>query len=144
MEWMIMFVLRGYKMFLPSHLGGGRFLFHATAYFSFRNEYQGILLEYGSKPKGENYLPGSSRSSSSISPKFYKYGKDGGLRYQMMTYSEFLEKSDDILKLIIRVRYKSTVNSLLNRICNQSDWKRSDYNFASHNCQNFYANLLRN
>lgn len=71
------YILRGYKLYLPAYLGGGRFLFHATAYFTFENESQGILIEYGGKPKGENYLPGSSSSGSSISPQFYKYGKDG-------------------------------------------------------------------
>ena len=100
------------------------------------------MLEYGGKPKGENYLPGSSSSSSSISPQLYKYGKDGGLRYQMMTSSQFSNLSDDILKLIIRVSPKPTVNSLLNSICNQSDWKRSDYNLAFHNCQDFVCKFI--
>ena len=50
-------ILGGYKIFLPAYLGGGRFFFHITAYFRFKNEYLGILLEYGGKPKGENYLP---------------------------------------------------------------------------------------
>ena len=31
------YILRGYKMYLPAYLGGGRFLFHATAYFTFKN-----------------------------------------------------------------------------------------------------------
>ena len=136
------YILRAGKLYLPAYLGGGRFLFHLTAYFTFKNENQGILLEYGGKPKGENYLPGSSSSSSSISPQLYKYGKDGGLRYQMMTSSQFSNLSDDILKLIIRVSPKPTVNSLLNSICNQSDWKRSDYNLASHNCQDFVCKFI--
>ena len=136
------YILRAGKLYLPAYLGGGRFLFHLTAYFTFKNENQGILLEYGGKPKGENYLPGSSSSSSSISPQLYKYGKDGGLRYQMMTSSQFSNLSDDILKLIIRVSTKPTVNSLLNSICNQSDWKRSDYNLAFHNCQDFVCKFI--
>jgi hypothetical protein len=136
------YILRAGKLYLPAYLGGGRFLFHLTAYFTFKNENQGILLEYGGKPKGENYLPGSSSSSSSISPQLYKYGKDGGLRYQMMTSSQFSNLSDDILKLIIRVSPKPTVNSLLNSICNQSDWKRSDYNLAFHNCQDFVCKFI--
>ena len=136
------YILRAGKLYLPAYLGGGRFLFHLTAYFRFKNENQGILLEYGGKPKGENYLPGSSSSSSSISPQLYKYGKDGGLRYQMMTSSQFSNLSDDILKLIIRVSPKPTVNSLLNSICNQSDWKRSDYNLAFHNCQDFVCKFI--
>ena len=136
------YILVGYKVFLPAHLGGGRFLFHATAYFTFKDTNQGILLEYGGKPKGENYLPGNSSSSSSISPQFYKYGKEDGLRYQMMSYSQFSALSDDILKLIIRVSSKPTVNSLLNSICNQSDWKRSDYNLAIHNCQDFVCEFI--
>ena len=90
-------ILGGLKIFLPARLGGGRFLFHTTVYFRFKNEKQGILIEYGGKPKGENYLPGNSSSSSSISPQFYKYGKEGGLRYQMMSYSQFYDMSDDIL-----------------------------------------------
>ena len=65
------YVLSGYKMFLPAHLGGRRFFFHATAFFEVENESKGILIEYGGKPKGENYLPGSS-SSSSIYPLIYK------------------------------------------------------------------------
>ena len=96
------YILVGYKIFLPAYLGGGRFLFHITAYFTFENESQGILLEYGGKPKGENYLPGDYNSSSSISTQIYKYGKEGGLRYQMMTYQQFSELSDDILHLTMR------------------------------------------
>ena len=137
------YIFVGYKIFLPAYLGGGRFLFHATVYFRFKNEKQGILLEYGGKPKGENYLPGNSSSSSSISPQFYKYGKEGGLRYQMMSYSQFYDMSDDILKLIIRVSSKPSVNSLLNCICNQSDWKRRDYKVASHNCQDFVCEFIK-
>ena len=133
------YILKEYKLYLPAYLGGGRFFFHATAYFRFKNEEQGILLEYGGKPKGENYLPGAS---SSISPQFYIYGKYGGLRYQMMSYSQFLQKSDNILNLIIRVSIKPSINSLLNSICNQSDWKRSDYNLASHNCQDFVCKFI--
>jgi len=104
------YILPGYKIYLPAYLGGGRFLFHITAYFTFENESQGILLEYGGKPKGENYLPGDSSSSSSISPQIYKYGKEGGLRYQMMNYQQFSELSDDILHLIMRNSDGKTVN----------------------------------
>ena len=136
-------ILGGLKIFLPARLGGGRFLFHTTVYFRFKNEKQGILIEYGGKPKGENYLPGNSSSSSSISPQFYKYGKEGGLRYQMMSYSQFYDMSDDILKLIIRVSSKPSVNSLLNCICKQSDWKRRDYKVASHNCQDFVCEFIK-
>jgi len=87
------------------------------------------------------YLGGTS-SSSSISPQFYKYGKDGGLRYQMMTYSQFCDLSNDILKLIIRDLNYKTVNDLLNSICKDSDWKRSNYNLISHNCQNFVCEFI--
>ena len=45
------YILKEYKLYLPAYLGGGRFFFHATAYFRFKNEEQGILLEYGGKPK---------------------------------------------------------------------------------------------
>ena len=135
-------ILGGLKIFLPARLGGGRFLFHTTVYFRFKNEKQGILIEYGGKPKGENYLPGNSSSSSSISPQFYKYGKEGGLRYQMMSYSQFSALSDDIIKLIIRVSSKPSVNSLLNCICNQSNWKKSDYDLVNHNCQDFVCEFI--
>ena len=66
----------------------------------------------------------------------------GGLRYQMMSYSQFSALSDDIIKLIIRVSSKPTVNNLLNSICNQSDWKRSNYNLAFHNCQDFVCEFI--
>ena len=138
------YIIKGYKIFLPSYLGGGRFFFHANAYFRFKNEDQGILVEYGGKAKGNGkYLPGDNISkTSSISPQFYKYGKEGGLRYQMMSYSQFLDTSDDILKLIIRVSSKPSVNSLLNSICNQSNWKKSDYDLVNHNCQDFVCEFI--
>ena len=80
--------------------------------------------------------------SSSIYSLYYKYGKDGGLRYKKMSYSQFLNLSDDKLKLIIRISSKPTVNSLLNSICNQSEWKRNNYNLAKHNCQDFVCEII--
>ena len=135
------YVLSGYKMFLPAHLGGGRFFYHATAFFEVENGSKGILIEYGGKPKGENYLPGSS-SSSSIYPLIYKYGKQGGLRYQMISYFDFNERSDEIIECIIRRYYKPTVNELLNKICDNSNWRRNDYNLAFHNCQDFVCKFI--
>ena len=60
-----------------------------------------------------------------------------------MSYSQFYDMSDGILKLIIRVSSKPSVNSLLNCICNQSDWKRRDYKVASHNCQDFVCEFIK-
>lgn len=135
------YILRGFKLYLPAHIGGGRFLFHTTAFFEFKNAYKGILVEYGGKPKGENYLPCAS-SSSSLSPLIYKYGKDGGLRYQILSYSDFIERSDDVMNLTIRKYYRPTLNELLNTICGDSNWKRNDYNLATHNCQDFVCKFI--
>ena len=134
------YILRLYKQFFPAHLGGGRFFFHATAFFNVENESKGILIEYGGKPKGENYLPGSS--SSSIYTLCYKYGKEGGLRYTMMSFYDFKERSDDYIECIIRVQNKPTPNELLNNICDYSSWKRNDYNLVIHNCQDFICKFI--
>lgn len=59
-----------------------------------------------------------------------------------MTYSQFSDLSNDILKLIIRSTYANTVNGLLNSICKDSDWKRSNYKLVTHNCQDFVCEFI--
>ena len=73
----------------------------------------------------------------------YKYGKEGGLRYQMMTYQQFFDLSDDIIKLTIRITDVPSINSLLNSICNKMDWRRCDYNAIFHNCQDFVCEFIK-
>ena len=135
------------KIFLPAHLGGGRFFYHVLAFFKVENEYDcGIAVEYGGKEKGGGYLPSSSNSILNYFQS-YIYGRDGGLRYQMMTYSDFLNKCSTTfinnMKLIIRKSNPPTINQLLNSICNDSSWRKRDYNLLNNNCQDFVVECIK-
>ena len=135
------------KMLLPARLGGGRFLYHASAFFKVEGEYDyGIVAEYGGKQKGNNYLPSSRESVYNIFEK-YKYGKEGGLKIRMMSESDFKNKCNttfvDYMKLIIKVKNIPSVDELLNKICYQSQWKRNNYDLLDHNCQDFVVKCIK-
>ena len=135
-------IFYGLKQYLPAHLGGGRFFFHTTAFFELKDEYNGVLVEYGGDPKGNGYLPVSSASNSLSLKQFYKYGKKGGLRFEKMTYFQFIKRSDKFMKLIIRVNNIPSVNELIDKICKSSVWKKDDYNGLFHNCQDFVCKVI--
>ena len=113
------------KMLLPARLGGGRFLYHASAFFKVEGEYDyGIVAEYGGKPKGNNYLPSSRESVYNIKNK---------------CNTTFV----DYMKLIIKVKNIPSVDELLNKICYQSQWKRNNYDLLDHNCQDFVVKCIK-
>ena len=131
------------KMLLPGILGGGRFLYHASAFFKVEGEYDyGIVAEYG-------YIAKDSCSRESVYNIFenYKYGKEGGLKIRMMSDSDFKNKCNttfvDYMKLIIKVENIPSVDELLNKICYQSQWKRNNYDLLDHNCQDFVVQCIK-
>lgn len=135
------------KMFLPAKLGGGRFLYHTSAFFKVEGEYDyGIVAEYGGKAKGSGYLPSSRESVYNIFEK-YKYGKEGGLKIRMMSESDFKNKCDttfvNYMKLIIKAENIPSVDELMNKICYQSQWKKNDYDLIDHNCQDFVCQCIK-
>ena len=135
------------KMFLPAKLGGGRFLFHASAYFKVEGEDDyGIAVEYGGKAKGSGYLPSQYKSIYNIFEKF-QYGKEGGLRIRMLSDADFKSKCHtyfiDTMPLIITVKNIPTVKKLLETICKNSQWRKGDYEVLDHNCQDFVVQCIK-
>ena len=72
----------------------------------------------------------------------YKYDKDGGLRYCVISSHNFIEKSDNIIYLEIRNNSIPTLRKLLDSIRNDSDWKRNNYSLPGHNCQDFVCKVI--
>ena len=74
--------------------------------------------------------------------KLMKFSQAAGKNQKGYLDMESITNEDlELLRLYQKFSYKS-INSLLNSICNQSDWKRSDYNLASHNCQEFVCKFI--
>ena len=133
------------RIFLPAHLGGGRFFYHALAFFKVEDEEDcGITIDYIA---GSNYLSNSRSNNLSNFLESYRYGREGGLRYQIMTYSDFKKKCFTTfishMELIIRRRNPPTINQLLDSICNDSSWRRRDFNLFSKNSQDFVVECIK-
>lgn len=133
----------GYKFFLPTFPLGGRYCFHAKAFFKLINENNyGILTDYGGK--ADEFLPNPNNINNNDIYRFYfKYGNSGGLRYKISNLTEFKNGCDNFMKLNIRETMPITINQLLNQICSQSSWTKRDYNVALHNCQDFIKEIIK-
>jgi hypothetical protein len=136
--------LISYKFLLPKYILGGRFLLHAKAFFKLYGENNyGIIVEYGGKPKGNNYLPDpNDRDNPDFFKLFYIYGNEGGLRYQISTIENFKANCSDYMKPYIGLTYSITTNQLLRQIYSEKSWRRKDYDLKNHNCQDFIAKII--
>ena len=137
--------LISYKFILPKYPFGGRFLLHAKAFFKLYGENNyGIILEFGGKPKGNNYLPdlNDTYNSGFFNCFKYIYGNEGGLRYQINTLDNFKANCSDYMKPYIGLAYPITINQLLSQICSEKSWRRKDYDLQNHNCQDFIVKII--
>ena len=131
------------RMLLPAHLGAGRFFYHIYTFFKVEGEEDcGITIDFC------RAYPQNSRNNNLINYfESYRYGNEGGLRYQMMTYSDFKNKCFTTfvshMELIIRKRNPPTINQLLDSICNDSSWRRRDFNLFSKNSQDFVVECIK-
>ena len=136
--------LISYKFILPKYPFGGRFLLHAKAFFKLSGENNyGIIVEFGGKPKGNNYLPDLyDRNNTDFFKLNYIYGNEGGLRYQISTIDIFKENCSDYMKPNIGLSYPITINQLLKQICSEKSWRRRDYDLKNQNCQDFIVKII--
>ena len=104
----------------------------------------GILIEYG------DYNPNMSKSEKDYSNKgivVYPYGDNGGLRYYVKKYSEFIEQYGDIgyIDLNIDEPNQKTFVDFINNIAKLEDnkWIQKHYSVLNFNTQNFAIEALK-
>ena len=104
----------------------------------------GILIEYG------DYNPNMSKSEKDYSNKgivVYPYGDNGGLRYYVKKYSEFIEQYGDIgyIDLNIDEPNQKTFVDFINNIAKLEDnkWIQKNYSVLNFNTQNFAIEALK-
>ena len=105
-------------------------------YDEIEKEY-GILIEYG------DYNPNMCKSEKEYTTKgyvIYRYGDNGGLRYYVKKYSEFIEQYGDIgyIDLNIDEPNQKNFGDFINNIAKLEDnkWIQKNYstlNFSTHN-----------
>ena len=105
----------------------------------FLDEDEGIKLEYGKFKYNEN------------KKLYYVYGKDGGLKMEIIKNSEF-EKIGNTIYIISfdidndKVSSKYTIDDLINNLKEKGSWKKGDFNALEHNSYHFakeLANILK-
>ena len=104
----------------------------------------GILIEYG------DYNPNMSKSEKDYSNKgivVYPYGDNGGLRYYVKKYSEFIEQYGDIgyIDLNIDEPNQKTFVDFINNVAKLEDnkWIQKNYSVLNFNTQDFAKEALK-
>lgn len=133
-------VFTSFNFFLSSNIFGRRYFYHAMAFFKVRNENNyGLLVEYG-----KYYTPSEHNNKYNNFDFYYPYNQEGGLRYKIITFPLFKAKTDDFIRLEIKLERPITFNQLLNEILRDKvKWNSKEYHFMNHNCQKLVNRFIK-
>lgn len=124
------------KILLPTYLGGGCFIYHASCFLRLSCG-DDIILEYGGYSGGDaNYR------------NYIHYAEEDGMRFSRMNFSDYLNKIKSGTKgseILSSLYFQNIMplQELINRCNNGSKkWVKGNYNLASYNCQDFVAKVI--
>lgn len=100
---------------------------HPALFVELKNQEEGIVIAYGEYDtfKYSNYL------------------NCDGVRVTRMTLEDFKKEytAFDLKKMALQ--YNMTAGALLDEMKTMKNWRAKDYNFWSHNCQDFIADVIK-
>ncbi|KAK8853731.1 hypothetical protein M9Y10_016274 [Tritrichomonas musculus] len=100
---------------------------HPALFVELKNQEEGIVIAYG---EYDTF-------------KYANYLNCDGVRVTRMTLEDFKKEytAFDLKKMALQ--YNMTAGALLDEMKTMKNWRAKDYNFWSHNCQDFIADVIK-